>query len=140
MSFKWPRVEGVVESLTKTNALYPLLIGLFFSVLIIVAVFSFSENVLLQVFSMFISSSFVFQILRSYQYFSTRNPDMLRTETHVLHKKVLEMIGDDQHPLSEIATKAIISTVNPANPLTNTDIIKINESNLPLTQEKKDYE
>ncbi len=136
MSFKWPKIEGVVESLTKTNALYPLLIGLFFSLIITSVVFSLSKNIVLQFFSLCFPSCFVFQILKSYQYFSTTNPDMLRTETHVLQKRVLEMIGDDKHPLSDLNTKAIILTINPSNPFSEKDIVKVEKNNLPLTQEK----
>ncbi len=139
MSFKWPKVEGVVESLTKTNALYPLLIGLFFSILISIAVLSFSSNIFLQAFSLLIVAAIVFQTLRSYQYFSINNPDMLRTEKHILQRRVLEMIGDDQHPLSEIATAAIVSTINPGNPITSADSIEVETKELPQTP-KESYE
>lgn len=135
--FKWPRMEGVVESLTKKNVIYPLLIGFFFSMIIVCIVFSFTKNIILQIFSLLMPLGFVFQILRSYQYFSIHNPDMLRTETHIIKRKVLEIIGDDKNPLNESKTAAIISTINFNNPINFKDSIDTNNESLKI-QEKND--
>jgi hypothetical protein len=139
MSFSWPRIEGVVESLTKSNALYPLLICLLFTVLFSISIFSLTENIYLQFFAVILVGMPLFQIIRSYQYFSTKNPDLLRTETHIFKKRVLEILGDDQHPISEGAVALLSATINQTNPIRTTD--KVDPGSIEIQQpQEKDHE
>ncbi len=110
----WPRVGDWLERISKSNALYPLLIALCLSVAFAGTVIAFVPNVLIQVIVCIPVLMIVFQIVRSFEYFSKNNPDMLRTETHVIQQRVLEMMGDESGVVHATAAD-LVAITNPAN-------------------------
>lgn len=124
MASIFPQIEGVIAKISKSNALYPLLIALVLSIGVICIVFLGSENIWLRLLSLFFFGIVIYRIDRSYEYFSKSNPDMLRSETHVIQKQALSLIGDETH---NFGTKAsdVIAVLNPNNPTMDDEVIRL---------------
>lgn len=121
MSNIWHQIEGVMARISKTNALYPLLIGLLFLIVLSSYVFYNTENTLLRFFSLFLVGMIVFQIMKSFDYFSKNNPEMLRTEKMIIQQQALSLLGDERK--LHASAKDIISIINPNNPISKSDMI-----------------
>lgn len=124
MASIFPQIEGVIAKISKSNALYPLLIALVLSVGVVSIVFLGSENIWLRLLSLFFFGIVIYRIDRSYEYFSKSNPDMLRSETHVIQKQALALIGDETHNFGARAAD-VIAVLNPNNPAGEEDVIQL---------------
>jgi hypothetical protein len=130
MSNIWHQIEGVMARISKTNALYPLLIGLLFLIVLAGCVFYFTENTLLRFSSLILVGMIVYQIMKSFDYFSKNNPEMLRTERMVIQQQALSLLGDERK--LNASAKDIISIINPNNPISKSDMLVdgLNEESL----------
>jgi len=125
----WHHIEGVMTRISKTNALYPLLIALFFVILFASIVLYVTDNILMNLGALVLVGMVVYQIMKSYTHFSVNNPEMLRSETMIIQKKALDLLGDERG--LEACAEDVISIVNPRNPIQESDL---------LTDGAKNYE
>ncbi|QQR65341.1 hypothetical protein IPH92_02035 [Candidatus Kaiserbacteria bacterium] len=124
MNYLLPQIEGVIAKISKSSALYPLLIGLVFAVAVVCIVFTLSENSWLRFFSLLFPTIVLIMIVRSYEHFAKNNPDMLRSETHVIQKQALSLIGDETHTLGTKATH-VLAILNPNKPIVDEDLLEL---------------
>jgi len=119
MSNPWSKVEGVLAKISRKNALYPLLVALLFVCVFAWIVFIYTSDFWLRLFSLVIVAGVIFQIIKSFNFFTHNNPDMLRSETHVIQRQALTILGDEKNVLSVSATD-IVSVINQSNPEAST--------------------
>lgn len=118
----FPQLEGAIAKISKTNALYPLLIALLIAVAVVSIVFLSSNSLFLRAMSLVGVLVIIWEIVRSFSYFSKNNPDMLRSETHIIQKQALNLIGDENGVYGN-NPENIIAIVNPDNKILPSDKI-----------------
>lgn len=112
MSAPWNQVTGMMSRVSKTNALYPLLIALVLTSVLSSGIIIFVSNVWIQGASLLLPGFVIWKIIGSFDYFMRNNPEMLRSETHVTQMKALEILGDNLNG-SSTTPADVISILNP---------------------------
>ncbi len=115
-------VAGVIAKISRSNALYPLLISLCLTVSLSIATVTFNAPLLIQVISAICVVAIIWKIVTSFDYLMRTNPNMLRSETHVTQMKALELLGDNLHGTSTTPAD-VISILNPH------DVVELPEEN-----------
>lgn len=117
MGNAWSHVTGIIDRITRTNALYPLLIAFVLSVVLAVSVMPFTDSAIIEAIAFFPVLLISWQIISAFTYFMRNNPEMLRTETHVRQMRALELFGDKDNPLHVEADHVVQLITDPSLPV-----------------------
>lgn len=124
-----PQIDGWIQKISKSNALYPLLIALAIVVVVCGLVFACTTDLILRLVALSFVGFVLWKIGSNYSYFAKNNPDMLRSEEHVIRSQALALIGDEKH---DYGTKAsdITAVVNSQNPVKESEHMEIRDAEI----------
>lgn len=120
--------EQVIEKLSKTSALSPLLI-MFVTFCFLIGMFvMFINSELILITLLIFLGVLSTAIIYAYFYFMHTNPQMLRSEKHVIQSQAISALGDERNKFNASA-KDIVAVINESNPILQSDKISLPANN-----------
>lgn len=104
-------INGVVQKISRTSAFYPILMFLALLTILVCASIWF-QNILAIIITSVIFGFASWKLLGFFEYAMKHNPDLLRTEEHVIQSRALELLGDNLSG-AEIVPADVLAIVNP---------------------------
>jgi purine-cytosine permease-like protein len=134
--YPWQSAANIIASMRKTSALFPLLV-LVVVLAILTGLVTPFVSALLQFILILAVIVVSLAVLCAYFYFARYDPNMLRSEQHVIQKTLMEIMGDETRQFK--ATPAdFIAVINPRNPLRENERIaapEVKDKQLPPPEE-----
>ncbi len=116
----WQHVEGAIAQISRTNALYPLLVALVVTAFFGGAVIAFVSSATAQILVICLFGLVLVTLIGAFLFFMFTSPHMLRSEKHVIQQQVLTLLGDQAHGF-RASPRDLVSVLNPDNPIQEQD-------------------
>ncbi len=112
----WQSAEQVIQKLVKTSAISHLLIMCIVIAIVFGLAIVLNQDLCIKIILVCCLALIIVSFVIAFFFFMFKNPEMLRSETHIIQRMIIEKLGDENNKYNATA-KDMIDVINIDNPI-----------------------